>query len=796
MSALLLIGATPSQSFAQADGAAPEEAVCAQARALNVAALPQQALALVDKVNESTRTEGAEDAQQTLASDRLGCVEERNEALRRISVAEQMAVLAARVQPEGSVTPGTAAGSVTAGTSAQTPSCPAQATGQGISAATRAELADIAKGCDSEVVIAEPKTPSQSLASNWSGFAEANIAPLNEPAVASMLLIGVGLIVARLIAPQVGRLDKRTRRQDPRVSIEITRRMRLRSLLVGLALLIAAGIIAVTESPAETSSLQQWLLPVVPMLFGSLFLAWAFSQATRVVVRVIGADGKEDSGEAAHVIALARDLGGAAPVGIEYPLGTDETILQAAGFTTTPEGRVAKALYNLIHLMVPRSPWDVSVGVNSRDLIAVTVSHHGREVRSAAIDRDVLGLRIPVTDSAGVPMKGADGKEKFPELQRMTAAVILAALHEEYEMPRLYGATQWKSLGLHYVATTDLATSKPSVDVLAQAVDADPSNRAAHLALWHHRYRTSDHLPELLAYINLLNNIIEETEADPETYYPLALRARHSYLVASINAMYLEPGGPPLPAILRPAAASTLEMTENWSRKDDAALAQRTKRSLEAIVAFTNLGPVAYPPDITVPSGTADPYAEYSWACYYACRPEYGGIEDVDYARALEHLRAATAHPDLSQWHRKDPQLKKFRTHLRYREAFNRAPATDFLSLPTLAADKDGLASVGASTPQSVMAQRPWRLAAHLGRSTARADYIRAVASLALSVPDDLATWRIDITRTLLERNVIAVQPGTLGDFVSSLRNDLLRDLNDVPTEEQLRTWLGDAPAG
>lgn len=244
---------------------------------------------------------------------------------------------------------------------------------------------------------------------------------------------------------------------------------------------------------------------------GAVALAYGWSRAMRISVSVLNSEGEADSGAEGHVIALLSQLGGTAPRGVETPRGADTTVLQSAGLTSAPEvNAIVKALYAVAQAVVPATPWRVRVDVEDDDRHSISITRNGRSVLAAVVDRDELGLRVKLPAASG-ESRSSGSQNAYPDLHRMSAAAVLCALQQEYGFGGLCGAKNWRSLGLHYIATNDFADDPDkSRDILARAVKEDRDNRLARVALWNAQYRESTSEVELKIYYELLDGYVRE----------------------------------------------------------------------------------------------------------------------------------------------------------------------------------------------------------------------------------------------------------------------------------------------
>jgi hypothetical protein len=144
------------------------------------------------------------------------------------------------------------------------------------------------------------------------------------------------------------------------------------------------------------------------------------------------------------------------------------------------------------------------------------------------------------------------------ELLTVAAACILFALSERHPELRhgLCGAKKWRSIALHAIATTPSPTQDEATkeQLLAAAVDADPANLLAQVALVQTRYRKTYKLPDQHKLIKELDKrwaAIEQQvppDGDPNRevavpdpgYGALQLRLLFSRAAVRLNVQLLE----------------------------------------------------------------------------------------------------------------------------------------------------------------------------------------------------------------------------------------------------------------
>jgi hypothetical protein len=342
-----------------------------------------------------------------------------------------------------------------------------------------------------------PSKPQQ-WRQGYRTWAERYVDPLRELLLPVVVIIAALLVAARMLTPLLNPWS------------ELGAQERVFFLTAGLVLITAAAILGVFVLPEGDAHAG---LAVALGLAGTVLTSWAVAKRLRLTVEVTNAKGERDRAGTAHVVALLNELGAEPPKGLEVPRASDVQALDGA-LKLLPEGTIGKALGSAIEWLFGLSPWTVVVDQESDDVHSVEISRNGRSAGSAVIDRDQLGLRVPLPRSPGTSRTGggdAAKEEALPDLHRLAAAVVLTTLAEKHDgFKGLCEATDWRSLGLHYVATTDFDDSpKEARPLLARATELDPDNLSAQVAWRYAVYREATEAPDLKAYIRWLDVTIE-----------------------------------------------------------------------------------------------------------------------------------------------------------------------------------------------------------------------------------------------------------------------------------------------
>ncbi len=726
------------------------EGVCALADDLNEQHRPQDARALLDEHRAAEN------------SHRTDCATEYFEAQARTSLATVVSTLEDDEELESLRTQLTTV-------------CDAPA-----DADTRSEAA---AACDVALSPEPPGTWSERAGSAVDTFVERWANPLGPLALAVVGFLAAIYVLARLWSRWVvpGALAHVSPAREPRTAAVV-------DTVTVTALATSAFVLLLTRAPAATDP-----APVVVVVAGvtlalglwaARLLAPFLASALRISVIARGPDGTESPTAAGHVIGLLNELGARPPQGAQYPSGTDVSALDTAVISALPTGAVAKALIGVVHVFLPRAPWEVSVDEESVDRETVQVRHNGRLVSAAVVDRDLLGLRTTAETAAasGDASASLGTAMVVPDLHRLSAAIVLAELHKVHRLPGLGGATDGTSIGLQAVATTDLARDyDAAVPLLARAVGADSGNLAATLALLHHRFRDATTTAELTLYDAELARLLDRLKAleqdDPTGHVLLSSRARLNQLVARINTAYAKDDGATRSQVLESARALANELLTDVSGQITAATTP--PESLNVLRAIHRnasiLAVVGKGGDVPVPPQT--PLEHHQTACHYASAP----TPDDD--RAVHHLRVAGADPRLATWRASDPQLARLRRTDAYRAAFPPEKAR-FFSLPGLAHLEDELTRLGVTSERDLLAHHPAELARLLGLTGTTTTRLIALARLASQVPADLHAWRFTIATWVAD-----AAPTTTATLAESAEGELAENL-DTGQITTLKAWV------
>jgi hypothetical protein len=528
--------------------------------------------------------------------------------------------------------------------------------------------------------------------------------------------------------------------------------------------------------------------------------AWLVASvlASRLKVSVIAHDkeGKPNETTTGKLVSYLSELAGAHPRGLQIPYGTDVTALSGGALSELPSNKVLSALQKVFQTLLATIPWTVAIDESTDGALSVIITRNGWGVTAVSVNQTIFGLK-------GASPANLDKVE--PDLQKMAAAVVVATLAQNHAgVEGLCGATNWRSIGFHYVATTDFqAKPEQAMALLGRALESDPHNLLAELALQYHRYRNSSDREELMAYINwtksraavckgkngrirpghlnlyrrlLMNNVVavlnlRDVQGNLHTDQQRDAVQHANMLMKALSGKRREQGQ--LRDVMRPVAA-VAHRGLTGSTTDNAQWFDHAERSLA-------------------------PWASYTMACHYASTFP---LSDAGLIR--KHLAVAFTRPELRVWARKDPSFLVLHAHKWFLELVDAKPRDDFWDIEPFASQKEKLRMIGVQTPIQLLQITPWRLQEYLETSPLivnRLIRVAHLASLVLATAEAsgeklFKTLHVELTALLIEfgfesREQIISDTQVQMKIVDEISSRCLETISSKDVERWLETIVG-----
>jgi hypothetical protein len=657
-----------------------------------------------------------------------------------------------------------------------------------------------------------PAAGAVALGRDWDSFYAAVVAP-----VWHLLLPGLAVLVILLLAARIAtRFVVGPGLATPDRGSETGLTARRAIYGTGLAFLGGAAVGSVVLPGAGMAGAGRWfgwLQLVALALAGVVLTALGRGLGLRVQIEGRDAEGKTTA-MGSHVLARLQQLGSERPRGIGVPQQTDVSSLPEDALTALPQGDVAKAVFRAIRLVAPVAPWRVTITKIDGGAV-VEIVRNGR-----LADSEVIQFTVP-------PPKDADGQTPPVRpgsdfgLVTAAAAFILATLARRHPALQLglAGATRWRSIYLQVRGLSGMTETARQKPMLVQAVEADPGNVAARLALLHFDGRRASTAPSLKAYAVGLDDLLRyswpeygefgwQAARPPAGWTALHVRMLFNLATAWINHYLarLESGEEPD------------EAKNSWSRAWDAVrlltvvvqlphrgsdvedlvkdLTPATTYLRAGIVAAADEGwtdPEPYPNVAPLSLTTV-----YTRACLHAIIARQN---PAALSLALDDLEAASAMPGNREWAREDPAFSIFRratteagTRARYAKIVGVTVPTMFMELPPLADHAAELKGYGIRSHEDLLAADQGQLATALSVSPLVVTRWRRLAELARTRADGKVLG-VDVLFLLVTSDIDSVD--SLGIARSTGLTELVDGLGKLavrygvraPTAEEITAW-------
>ena len=628
----------------------------------------------------------------------------------------------------------------------------------------------------------------QDFAASWSGYMSTWIQPLQDSATSVVGLLVGFTVLARLLSllplwnggPSSDSFGLRT------------------ALSLGIAFILLSALALISLTP-------YWHLAVITGLTGSTLLAAYLARRMALRLEVKSKDGQADVSGTGQLAAYVAELGKESPQGRLMPRGSDATGLKDSDFVGIPSNPFFAAILALLQGLVGTAPWRAVVCVAADGALEVEVTRNGQSVESVSIDRAIL--RLPVSAGAATGVAS--------DLYRMAAAVILIEVSKRYAgFDGLYGATDWRSVGRHFIATTEAADDRGrAIELLEYAVYDDPKDRLASLTLKWQRHRYATDGDEIQAYATWLLGQLDAIVGEPAGFDALRRRFLINYVTAACTLRSV-PGHAQAEPEAADRALSLLRMLHDDT--SDLALGLRH----HAALAVWRLSPASagaglsgdfpWRPDewmgddwLERANRDADPRVKYALACYYAQQQ----IPQVEHSVSL--LEDALVLPELRRWAADDPSLLPVRRNTTFALLVQRVPRTTWLDVLPFAPHRARLEAVGLvrlsqlTTDPATPGAEPSSavdLAEYLGVGALELSVLLRAAAFCVAVEAhsaDFREFRVEVMAELLAHGVTDIQQVVAMN--ASARQALADDMSAAiggrcvcgPDRVTVAHWLG-----
>ena len=622
---------------------------------------------------------------------------------------------------------------------------------------------------------------------SWDDFFSSWLAPLGALAWAILVSAVAALVLARLLAflPVMWSGEPSRHTTD-----------RLRGWGLGLILGGSAAIVLFAGGPGAV-----WLLAVagaVVIVAGIVGLSRGLATSRRLSVEVRDEAGQPAAMHTRNVLVLLTTLAGSRPRGLHFAIGSDVDSLSDFALSGVAPGRLASALQAAARFVAGGTPWCLSVDATDRDNLAVSISRHGRKLHAGVINRSDLGLTA------------AGSGDQAVDLDNFVAAFALIALSSSYpDVAGLAGTTSWRSLGLHFVASTELRDDDDdsrAIAILGHAVDLDPGNHPAGLMLQYRRNRYVTEFDALRRYADWLSAEAAHLEAEhsPTRNADYALhyqRVLLNYVVTVVNLVAIGGHGPdpstgPDASRARDRALQLVRLIDARTGEKEGERAGGSgelplleqKMRLVAATGYVALGGSADLLEVgsrlTEAAISASPWVRYDLGCmHYAQSEEQTNPERRKELEelALEHLEYAMIAPRPRSFVWKDPMLVRLHADSRFQK-LARSPRPDFWDLEPLRPYRRQFAALGITSPLrlSTFAGSRAELGDYLGSGRLRTLALLGVSELAnrtevLSLlpwaEELLSRYKVELVSEIVEEGILG--SAELGNLTEQER-DLL----------------------
>lgn len=418
----------------------------------------------------------------------------------------------------------------------------------------------------------------------------------------------------------------------------------------------------------------------------------AIAMATRLRLFIDAQDANEPAASA-RLVGMVSELGAAPPKGLEIPQGSDVTALKDVALSAPGGNGFINALTWLANSLFTATPWRAALAPSAKDAeqLTLVITRNGRAHSAYVISARKL-IQTPPPPPAPkrkwftkAPPPADDAKHPLqPYLYEIAAAAIVVTLSKANTgFDGLCGAEDWRSVGLHYVATSRyLDDDDVQRRLLVKALDYDPHNFLAEVALQHLERRQSKDADEIQEYIDWLDarsdNLVQESEnlKIRKGYEAAHRRMQLTSLALRLNRNWEKDWEPKkhvwkVDEDTRGRAVELLSELESSENRADVLIAQQRLAAVLFHATAFQEAPQQEPYDRWFDTAivASSPTAAFNAACYYCTRyrPDLecdakGKDESAEtaIAKITDRLKVVALDPDKAEKARHDPVLESY----------------------------------------------------------------------------------------------------------------------------------------
>jgi hypothetical protein len=255
---------------------------------------------------------------------------------------------------------------------------------------------------------------------------------------------------------------------------------------------------------------------------GSWLIAQAFASRRTLIITAPASETEEtpSSSRAGQIAAYMSQIRSPSATRIDVPPAVGSDGFDPSSIKTIGGSKVAAIFLAIVQAVFATVPWRAEVSQNTGGL-SVAIFRNGRTVEIVTVDvtqfsppspppaspakrtRRTKAVAVPVKSEEEIATELAKSKRMADKL--VAAAIIAAMGRVDRTVDGLGGRKDWRSIGLHYLATSEFPSDIPrATSLLKEAVRFDSTNVAALIALQNFQHRFDTEPGQLRSYARLL----------------------------------------------------------------------------------------------------------------------------------------------------------------------------------------------------------------------------------------------------------------------------------------------------